>query len=543
MLPSRLNSVTIISPFGASNGILVPLILLVVHHHYRPGGVRRVIELATPYVARHAPAPISRVILVGGEAPDETWLSHFQQGMPSTPVEVFLAPALGYAAEQASHPTQLRRDCRKALASLMDRLNGEDTLVWCHNPGLARNLIAVDELARACLRHNLRLVAHHHDWWFDNRWQRWPEFRSHGHSTLQSVAKSLLHPAWTRHFCINQEDASLLSKWLPGKAAWLPNPGGTPPALPPRDLAHARAWLTGQLGDTSPVWLVPCRLLRRKNIAEALLLARLLRPEAWLVTTGAPSSPDEQTYADRLEQEAQAHEWRLRLSILRPDGSPKPSMTALMAASEAVLLTSAQEGFGLPYIEAALARKPLIARSLPNVAPDLANLGFRFPQYYEELWIDPSLFDSQAEVHRQENLFRQWRSNLPLSCRRHVTPPPLAQHSKVAPIPFSRLTLTAQLEVLHHPLDETWSRCLPLNPWLERWRNRAARGTLQTTAWPRIARTQLSGDGFAARFWQNTPSRPDMRSGVGTPHQCLMDFIRLKVRAEMLYPLLMHNVS
>lgn len=521
--------------------MLRPLILLVVHHHYRPGGVRRVIELTTPYVVRHAPAPISRVILAGGEDPDPAWLAHFQQGLASTPVELFMAPALGYAAEQASHSTQLRRDCRKALTSLMDRLNGEDTLVWCHNPGLARNLVAVDELARACLKRNQRLIAHHHDWWFDNRWQRWSEFRAHGYPTLQSVAKSLLNPAWTRHFCINQEDASLLSRWLPGKAAWLPNPGGAPPALPPRDLAQARAWLTRQLGGPSPVWLVPCRLLRRKNIAEALLLARLLRPDAWLVTTGAPSSPDEQVYADRLEKEAQAHEWRLCLSILRPDGSPKPSMTALMAAAEAVLLTSAQEGFGLPYIEAALARKPLMARSLPNVSPDLADLGFRFPQYYKELWIDPSLFDAQAEARRQDNLFRQWRSNLPLSCRRHVSPPPWLHGPKVDPIPFSRLTLTAQLAVLHHPLDDTWSRCLPLNPWLARWRDRAAKGTLRITAWPRLAQKQLSGEGFAKQFWLNIPSQPDTHPGAGTPHPCLMDFIRLKLRAEMLYPLLMHT--
>ncbi|OYV85625.1 MAG: hypothetical protein B7Z73_13210, partial [Planctomycetia bacterium 21-64-5] len=39
-------------------------------------------------------------------------------------------------------------------------------------------------------------------------------------------------------------------------------------------------WLSEQLGDDAPVWLMPCRLLRRKNLAEALLLARWLRPEA-----------------------------------------------------------------------------------------------------------------------------------------------------------------------------------------------------------------------------------------------------------------------
>ena len=103
------------------------------------------------------------------------------------------------------------------------------------------------------------------------------------------------------------------------------------------------------------MWLLPCRLLRRKNIAEALLLTRWLRPEAWLVTTGGVSSAEEQAYADGLAAAAQTHGWRLRLGILHGDESQKPSVPELLAASEAVLLTSLQEGFGLPYLEAAAA--------------------------------------------------------------------------------------------------------------------------------------------------------------------------------------------
>jgi hypothetical protein len=59
----------------------------------------------------------------------------------------------------------------------------------------------------------------------------------------------------------------------------------------------------------------------------------------------------------------------------------------LLAASEAVLLTSIQEGFGLPYVEAAAAGRPLIARHLPNIAPDLHKFGFRLPQAYDEILV------------------------------------------------------------------------------------------------------------------------------------------------------------
>ena len=37
--------------------------LVIVHYHFRPGGIRRVIELATPHLVRKASRPITRVVL------------------------------------------------------------------------------------------------------------------------------------------------------------------------------------------------------------------------------------------------------------------------------------------------------------------------------------------------------------------------------------------------------------------------------------------------------------------------------------------------
>jgi len=96
------------------------------------------------------------------------------------------------------------------------------------------------------------------------------------------------------------------------------------------------------------------------------------RAEGWLVTSGGATSADEQPYTYDLGAAANRHHWRLRLGLLQGDETHKPSVAELLAVSEVVLLTSIQEGFGLPYLEAAVARRPLIARALPNIAPDLA---------------------------------------------------------------------------------------------------------------------------------------------------------------------------
>jgi len=203
------------------------------------------------------------------------------------------------------------------------------------------------------------------------------------------------------------------------------------------------------------------------------------------------------------------------------------------------LLTSIQEGFGLPLLEAAAARRPLIARSLPNIVPDLERFGLRFPQSYDELLIGPDLFDWQTEFRRQRRLFDSWKNCLPGVCRRWAGRPVLlAAGQKPRAVPFSRLTLSAQLEVLAQPRDRSWAVCALLNPFLKAWRQKAAAGGLQTTPWPRAAITRLSGRSYARSFRQIADAMPTTapRSGAGTAAQA--EFIRERLGNEHLFPLL-----
>ena len=62
--------------------------LFIVHHHLRPGGIRRVIELATPCLVRESPRTITRVVLATGQRADRSWHEHFAQQLPGVRVEV-----------------------------------------------------------------------------------------------------------------------------------------------------------------------------------------------------------------------------------------------------------------------------------------------------------------------------------------------------------------------------------------------------------------------------------------------------------------------
>ncbi len=514
--------------------------LLIVHCHYRPGGVRRIIELAGPHLAAALQPAATEVVLVGGDAPDNGWLRTFRERMGRVRVSLAIEPALGYFSEQPAGPPTLIRRIRAHLESCFVGLAAHNAVVWAHNQGLGRNLLLAEALQQMCGAAGVPLVFHHHDWWFDNRWARWPEMQEAGFATVAAVARAILPTAANvRHATINQADAAVLERTFRQRVGWIPNL--TEPAVPPTAprMRRAKSWLRERLGDDAPVWLLPCRLLRRKNVAEALLLTRWLRPGGWLVTTGDVSSADEQAYAAALHAAALQHGWRLRLSVLAGDETQKPSVPELLAASEVVLLTSLQEGFGLPNLEAAAAGRPLITRKLENVAPDLVRFGFSFPQTYEEVAIDPSLFDWKAERQRQARRFREWRSRLPQACRALVQEPPLLESAKPPKsVPFSRLTLPAQLEVLAMPAAHSWETCASLNPFLERWRERATDGELAIPSWPSSAAKWLSGAAYGARFMELLQRKPSSEVMPGAAERAVDDFIRAKLAAENQYPLL-----
>lgn len=514
--------------------------LVIVHSHFRPGGVRRVIELATSHLARLAGNDLEEVVLVGGERPDSTWWNHFRKTLGRKLVRCRIDRALGYFSEQTDSPAVLRRRIRRHLRRALLRHPPAHTVVWAHNLGLARNPIVNEELVTLCRQRGFRLVLHHHDWCFDNRWGRWPELRQTGYGSRGRAARVLLPLGRNlHHVAINGADAAVLRRHLGRRTSWLPNPAETNHRPAPGLTRSTRRWLQSELHVNGPVWLMPCRLLRRKNVAEALLLLRWLRPEACLLTTGSPSSAEEIPYAKRLAAAARQQDWPLRLGVLFPHEAHKPTVAALMEAAEAVLLTSLVEGFGLPYLEATVARRPLIARLIPNVAPDLAQFGFRFPQAYRDILVHPRLFDWEAERHRQETAFAAWRNALPTFARLRVVEPELCHPDATpGPLAFSRLSLTAQLEVLRQPVGDSWRLCAPLNPFLRTWRRRAAENRLQTTAWPTEAERWLGGATYAQHLNRIFHSRDSSPGNPAAAAHLLDTFLCRKLAADNLYPLL-----
>ena len=169
-------------------------------------------------------------------------------------------------------------------------------------------------------------------------------------------------------------------------------PPGVDPALsggwtePAREIVAALGLL-----QADAVLLLPARLTRRKNVEYALhVLAALRRAsgrDVRLLVTGPPGphNPANQAYLESLlelrrslDLDRAAH----FLYRLRPDAArvpDDPTMASLFGLCDALLFPSHDEGFGIPLLEAGLARLPVFCSDIPPFRETAGDLASYFP--------------------------------------------------------------------------------------------------------------------------------------------------------------------
>jgi glycosyltransferase involved in cell wall biosynthesis len=136
-----------------------------------------------------------------------------------------------------------------------------------------------------------------------------------------------------------------------------------------RDIARRH-----HLADRDMVLLLPVRITRRKNVELAIRAVKALanRGVDVLFLVSGPTAPHHpvrsMTYLDELKQlcaSLAVEERVIFLADTRDANLTTQTVSELYALSDALLLPSTQEGFGLPILEAGLARVPVILTNIP----------------------------------------------------------------------------------------------------------------------------------------------------------------------------------
>lgn len=463
--------------------------LLIFHYHDRPGGVREVISRGLPLLLERL-GGLREVVFFAGELGDPGWRAGLERSLGKIPLRWVVDPGWGYGGGNFDSLSQA--SSRKLVKLLNSPPAAGRTVLWAHNLSVGRNIPLLRALPDLCQAAGAELWLHHHDWWWDGRWARWEDWRASGvHSLEEALAATIPLGPHIQHRCVNPADLPFLQNTAGPAARWVGNPLPSLRNPSAAEVHAARQWLDARTGGR-PVWLAPVRALRRKNLAESLLLTRCLAPGACLVTTGGALSPDEAPAWRKLREVAARNALPLLPQVLAGSGEPGgagPGVAALMAASEAVVLTSLQEGFGLPWLEAAALGKPVISRRLPELEANLRASGCHVPGFYNDLPVPEFFYDRSAEDRRIWDRGEALLPVLPEELREEAQGIILREGAGEGEswpdsrrtMDFGRLTLDAQCEVLGGPLAE-----LPFPQGLEP----------KFSSWPVEAR----GEQWAERF-------------------------------------------
>lgn len=151
-------------------------------------------------------------------------------------------------------------------------------------------------------------------------------------------------------------------------------------------LGHETQILVDQLNllEADPLLLAPVRLTRRKNLQLALHVVSSLRqsmPKARLVITGplGAHNPANLEYMHQLLDLRKALNLQNTVHLLAenvPNGLTDAQVADFYRLADGLLITSQEEGFGIPIIEAGLARLIIFCSDLPSLralAADSAN--------------------------------------------------------------------------------------------------------------------------------------------------------------------------
>jgi hypothetical protein len=422
--------------------------VVIIHYHLKSGGVSTVIRRQVAALRSNG---IECVVMVGEQPATDPGFS------------VLVEPLLGYDSPTESAAVPVRASgIARAIAGQCGR-PGHTAIIHVHNPTIRKNaalLPALTQLSSA----GHHLVMHVHDLAEDWR----PE-----------VYCTEPYPDGAAWITINRRDAWALREagaslvhFLPNAAfTTIPNQAASPGSSLAAGDAEGNDAIgvfdgTGSLGVKQDLILYPVRGIRRKNLGEALLLSMFIEPGLSIAVTLPPNNLRDLPYYDGWRQAAAELELPISFGV-----GLAASLDQLYVRSRAVLTTSIKEGFGLSYLEPLARGKVVLGRRLPAVVNDFEDEGLQFPGLYDQIIIDPALFDRKAFLERVHDMACKAGLSYNVDVESLAT---RVVASFSGSYDFGRLDETAQLAVIQRIHGDSAARkaILAANPFLDGWSRR-----------------------------------------------------------------------
>jgi glycosyltransferase involved in cell wall biosynthesis len=361
--------------------------IAILHFHLNRGGVTSAIanHLRSLDQAATSADPYRVAILHGGRRAG--WENDLATSLNRVRISLHAIDGLDYDDNVTeAHPTELARQLRDELDLI--GFAAEDTILHVHNHALGKN-VSLPGALNGLAQSGYRLLLHVHDFAEDFR----PRLYQRMSDALgDDVASRNLYPLASQvHYAVlnRRDDRILLAAGIPAERVhFLPNPVVTFGELPEPTAARDKLAAKTGIASNRRYVLYPVRGIRRKNLGELLLWSAAAGDDAAFGITLPATSAAEQSSYDRWKQLAEQLQLRCYFEV-----GEQLDFTENLAAADAIISTSVAEGFGLVFLEAWLASRPLVGRNLPEITADFVENGLQLDWMSQQMVVPTDWFD------------------------------------------------------------------------------------------------------------------------------------------------------
>ncbi len=251
----------------------------------------------------------------------------------------------------------------KVLAASLDAC---DILIVHNVLSLHKNLPLTAALAQLTHAGRIKLIAWCHDFaWID------PQYLPEMHP---GSPWELLKQTWhgVKYVVVSEARKRELGKLWGARGEITVVPPGIDPIEFLGITKQTVEWIRNlSLFEAAPLLLLPARLTRRKNIERAIeitaaLSAQRMKPKLVITGPPGPHNPTNDDYFEKLRVLRQSQQVEGAVIFLYEHGDVDDSVKRdLFLLADALLFPSESEGFGIPLLEAGLARLPIFCTDLP----------------------------------------------------------------------------------------------------------------------------------------------------------------------------------
>lgn len=367
----------------------------IVHYHFKPGGVTRVVENVAAALNDRA----IELACISGEPIENDRLP------PITVCE-----GLAYCNDLNAAPKDLGS---RLLGAAKRAFGGHLPDIWhFHNHSLGKNAM-MGKALRTISETGAPILLQIHDFAEDGRPENYETLWAPYGSDKTAFSEDIYPLASHIHYAaLNGRDLGFL------KMAGVPDDQlhrlGNPVAVPNAEPDEERSSDVKATLGADELILYPTRAIRRKNIGEMLLWASIANEGTVYASTMAPANPSARSVYEAWVQLAKALNLPARFEVGMSLAVPFPE---LISQSDAIITTSVGEGFGLAFLEPALFRKPLCGRDLPDITADFSEKRIVLNNLYERIDIPKDLTDLETLRSKLrgslEAFYTSYRKDLP----------------------------------------------------------------------------------------------------------------------------------